>query len=76
VVSADTVTVLEFKTGQPRDAHQAQLATYVEAMRELYAGRRLEGRVIYAERPEPAECALPGVDAIPYNPPRFKGEPA
>jgi ATP-dependent helicase/nuclease subunit A len=51
VVSDEAVTVLEFKTGQPREAHQVQLAAYVEAMRERYAGRRVEGRLIYADAP-------------------------
>ena len=45
--SGDHVTVLEFKTGQPRPADERQLAAYVEAMRQQFPGRRVEGRVVY-----------------------------
>jgi ATP-dependent helicase/nuclease subunit A len=44
-----SVTVLELKTGQPRPAHDRQLATYVRAARLLFPGRRVEGRLIYPE---------------------------
>jgi ATP-dependent helicase/nuclease subunit A len=47
VVSADRVTVVEFKTGRVQDAHTSQLAAYVEAARRLYPGRVVEGRLVY-----------------------------
>ena len=46
-VSGDGVTVLEFKTGQPRADDERQLAAYVEAMRGQFPGRRVDGRVVY-----------------------------
>jgi ATP-dependent exoDNAse (exonuclease V) beta subunit len=47
VVTDDSATVLEFKTGAPRDEHRDQLAAYVEAIGGHYAGRRVAGRLIY-----------------------------
>ena len=47
VVTAESATVLEFKTGAPRDEHRDQLAAYVEAMGGQYGGRLVEGRLIY-----------------------------
>ena len=47
VVTDDSATVLEFKTGAPRDEHRDQLAAYVEAIGGHYIGRRVEGRLIY-----------------------------
>ncbi len=47
VVTDESATVLEFKTGAPRDEHRDQLAAYVEAMGGHYAGRRVEGRLVY-----------------------------
>jgi ATP-dependent exoDNAse (exonuclease V) beta subunit len=43
-----SVTVLEFKTGAPREAHERQLGVYVRAARALFPGRTVEGRLIYA----------------------------
>jgi ATP-dependent exoDNAse (exonuclease V) beta subunit len=47
LVTDDSATVLEFKTGAPRDEHRDQLAAYVEAMGAYYTGRRVDGRLIY-----------------------------
>ena len=47
VVTDDSATVLEFKTGAPRDEHRDQLAAYVEAIGGHYADRRVEGRLVY-----------------------------
>jgi ATP-dependent helicase/nuclease subunit A len=47
VVAPDAVTVIEFKTGTPHEQHRAQLASYEEAAAALYAGRRVNGRLIY-----------------------------
>ena len=49
--SDGTATVLEFKTGRPRDEHEQQLAIYIEAAVRLFPDRRVEGRLIYDEIP-------------------------
>ncbi len=51
VVSADGVTVLEFKTGAARQAHEAQLSAYVSAARGLFPGREVDGRLVYIGEP-------------------------
>jgi ATP-dependent helicase/nuclease subunit A len=50
VVEHDTgvIQVLEFKTGRPSAAHEDQLAVYVKAAEQLFPGRRVEGKLIYA----------------------------
>ena len=49
-VAADgTVTVIEFKTGRRRAVHQEQLQVYVRAARSLFAGRSVEGLLIYQD---------------------------
>lgn len=40
------VTLVEFKTGAPREADERQLAAYVEGVRRLLPGTPVEGRVI------------------------------
>jgi ATP-dependent helicase/nuclease subunit A len=47
IVDTSSVRVLEIKTGAARTAHSAQLGAYVEAVREAYPTRTVEGRVIY-----------------------------
>ncbi len=44
-----SILVVEFKTGQRRPGHQAQLDIYVEAMRALHPGLRVEGVLLYAD---------------------------
>jgi len=51
IVTDDRVTVLEFKSGQPSEWHQDQLAAYADAARLCYPGRAVEGRVIYLSAP-------------------------
>jgi len=49
VVEQDgTVTVLEFKTGNPEPWHQQQLDAYVEAARDLFGEVPVRGRLVYA----------------------------
>jgi ATP-dependent helicase/nuclease subunit A len=48
VVEDAVVTVVEFKTGGPRPAHEAQLAAYAAAARDLFPGRAVEARLVYA----------------------------
>jgi ATP-dependent helicase/nuclease subunit A len=45
------VSVVEFKTGQPRPFHQKQLDLYVTAARSLFPGRTVEGLLIYQGTP-------------------------
>ncbi|HQZ40716.1 MAG TPA: UvrD-helicase domain-containing protein [Vicinamibacterales bacterium] len=51
VVGEAVATVVEFKTGAPRAAHQDQLAAYLEAVRGWYPGRRVEGHLVYVGPP-------------------------
>jgi ATP-dependent exoDNAse (exonuclease V) beta subunit len=49
VVEGDgTVTVLEFKTGDPRPEHEIQAAVYAEAMRSAFGVPEVQRRVLYA----------------------------
>jgi ATP-dependent helicase/nuclease subunit A len=41
-------TVLEFKTGAPRVAHERQLALYVRAVEQLFRGAKVEGLLVYS----------------------------
>jgi ATP-dependent helicase/nuclease subunit A len=41
-------TVLEFKTGAPRLAHERQLALYVRAAEQLFRGAKVDGLLVYA----------------------------
>jgi ATP-dependent helicase/nuclease subunit A len=43
------LTVLEWKTGEPADAHRVQLDRYVQALRSLSPDRLVEGALVYAE---------------------------
>ncbi len=43
------VTVVEFKTGHPRASHQSQLDVYVEAVRALFPGASVTGRLVYPD---------------------------
>jgi len=45
-----SVTVVEFKTGRPRASHQSQLDVYVEAVRALFPGASVTGRLVYPDR--------------------------
>jgi RecB family endonuclease NucS len=42
------VDVLEFKTARPHPSHEAQLQQYVEAVRALFPGVPVTGRLVYA----------------------------
>jgi ATP-dependent helicase/nuclease subunit A len=44
----DRLTVLEFKTGRPRDEHRAQVDLYREAASRLFPGCTVEARLVYA----------------------------
>jgi ATP-dependent exoDNAse (exonuclease V) beta subunit len=42
------MTVLEFKTGRPRDVHRAQLDLYRQAVERLFPDARVDAQLIYA----------------------------
>ena len=42
------VIVMEFKTGARRAGHRRQLQAYVDAVRAMHPGARVEGRLVYA----------------------------
>ena len=42
------LTILEFKTGQPRQEHQAQLDLYVHAAQGLFPGAAIDAHLVYA----------------------------
>jgi ATP-dependent exoDNAse (exonuclease V) beta subunit len=44
----DRLTVLEFKTGRPRDEHRAQLELYRAAAARLFPGCTVDARLVYA----------------------------
>ena len=44
------ITVVDFKTGAPRDEDERQLAIYAEAVRSMFPGRRVEGLIIRPTR--------------------------
>jgi len=43
-----SLTIVEFKTGVPRPAHERQLALYVEAARALFPDTPVSGRIFHA----------------------------
>ncbi len=54
VKGGNTVTVVDFKTGQADDPrqeaqHQAQVRGYLEALSGIFPGQKLEGRVVYLD---------------------------
>jgi len=42
-----SIVVIEFKTGNPSPAHQAQLDVYLRAARTLFPGALVTGQVVY-----------------------------
>ena len=44
------MTVVEIKTGAPRPEHQAQLETYLAALRAQYSDVPIRGEVVYSPR--------------------------
>jgi RecB family exonuclease len=43
------IVVIEFKTGAPSASHQAQIEIYLEAVRAMYPGAPVQGRIVYAD---------------------------
>jgi ATP-dependent exoDNAse (exonuclease V) beta subunit len=48
--AAGRVTLLEFKTGRPRDEHRLQLDLYRKAAERLFPGAPIDARLVYATR--------------------------
>jgi ATP-dependent helicase/nuclease subunit A len=47
----NAITILEFKTGQPREEHHTQLGVYQEAAERLFPDAAIDARLVYAVRP-------------------------
>ena len=47
--ASDRMTVLEFKTGRPRDEHRLQLDVYRRAAERLFPGCAIDARLVYAD---------------------------
>jgi ATP-dependent exoDNAse (exonuclease V) beta subunit len=43
----ERLTILEFKTGGARPEHEAQISTYVAALRKIFPSREIDARLIY-----------------------------
>ena len=52
--ASDRVTVLEFKTGRPRDDHRVQLDLYRQAAERLFPGLSVDTRLVYLDEPASA----------------------
>jgi hypothetical protein len=48
-VKMKAAKILEFKTGRPSPSHQRQLDLYVEAVKALFPGAPVVGRLVYAD---------------------------
>ena len=52
--ASDRMTVLEFKTGRPRDDHRVQLDLYRQAAERLFPGLSVDTRLVYPGEPASA----------------------
>ena len=62
----DGVLVLEFKTGRPQPAHRRQLDLYVDAVRAMWPGTRVDGRLVHATLAQHA-AAAPAAVRLPFD---------
>lgn len=53
------LTVLEFKTGRPRPEHQAQLAIYLQAMKQAFVTEIIDAVLIYSEKNDNSQLVCP-----------------
>lgn len=59
-IGKDLIRVIDFKTGRSvpvdatavPDAHRSQMAAYVEALRVIFPGRRVEAALLYTAGPK------------------------
>jgi len=51
IVGKDTVTVVDYKSHRPKDdsGYRAQVTRYCEVLRSLYAGKKIEGYLLYID---------------------------
>jgi ATP-dependent exoDNAse (exonuclease V) beta subunit len=51
VVDPESVTVIDFKSGETEDqeGYDRQVSHYMEVMRDLYPGRRISGAIAYVD---------------------------
>jgi RecB family endonuclease NucS len=47
IIESSRIRILELKTGQAHDAHQAQLEAYCASMRAQHPSHEVTGRVVY-----------------------------
>ena len=59
----DQVTVLEFKTGRPRDWHEAQLRLYQRAVERLFPGGQVRAELCTSARRQDSRQSPPGAYA-------------
>lgn len=52
--ASDAITILEVKTGQPREEHRAQLGLYEQAAKRLFPSSSVDTRLVYASIPKTA----------------------
>ncbi len=52
IVDNDEVTILDFKTGQQKDAYAQQLRHYANVIREIYKDKRVSGYILYFDLKE------------------------
>ena len=50
IVDADTVTVLDFKTGDDKDAYTDQVQGYINILQNFYPGRTIRGVLAFVDR--------------------------
>ena len=60
--SAESVLVVDFKTGSPKSADGAQLGIYLAAVRVLFPGRAVAGLLVYADHTEWAGAMAPDAE--------------
>lgn len=50
VVDPDTLTVLDYKTGEEKESYHEQVKEYMEIVRSMYPGKALVGLLLYVDR--------------------------
>ena len=50
VVDTDTVTVIDFKTGEDKDTYSEQIHGYITILQNLYTDRAIHGILAFVDR--------------------------
>jgi ATP-dependent exoDNAse (exonuclease V) beta subunit len=50
VIDTDTVTVLDYKTGEEKDTYSDQINGYIAILQDLYPERTIHGGLAYIDR--------------------------